>query len=282
MPFFFTAITVLLNIISAGGFSYETNPNSGMPPNVLIPPGGTWKSFTVNYDDKTLNVSKDKNGNIISFPYYYNNSFIQIDAEYGGSGINLIKSRKSGEEDDETAFEIEFLKNEIARVNYGGTYFFVSFNRDGPEIIETWFNTEGLALAVNVITFSRENGSVWTNISVRSDEKNTQIIREYDDAGRIIRYKSDEDEWIIYRGAKGESYSETGGASYEFQFDERDLPVRCKIISPEAGAAESYLEYKWTLNNSQNTSECTAVTFEERFGVLVATEERIYKRSVVY
>lgn len=270
--------------------------------------------------DKTrvIKLTKTSFGTLSAFPFWDGSDFLQIDVDYNDESIKYLRAAR-----DELNIEVEILQTvtsdfyqsglilpEIARVNIDGEYHFISFSYSGYEIIETWFNEEGIAETALIITMRQENKLQCSSIITTNESGSTLIRYEYDSFGNKISINTEKAAYSAIYNVKGIKYltvqkqydepSESGAQTesgaqvqiesgvqseqvthYGYQKDERGLLVRTQIIGINAETGEdevNYHAYTYLFDERGDWISREQSELSEQFGVLIPQGGAIIKR----
>lgn len=317
----FAAISLIFCTAIRGGVAFEPDWDTRIPIDAFeTSKPDKLKSITVVYEDGSFILRKNQNGTLAMFPFNYKGSLIQITTAFNSEKVSGFSAVCEGTQCDIEFLEYAqgtryktkdsyIYAPSIARVNLNGTYYFVSFAYYADEIIETWFSDEGGALMVYKIYLSKNDALKWARVETNTEDSKESVYYFYDSFGHNTSVQSEQGTYSTLYTEKGirylertykpaETQPENGAENeasgednretenifeqYEFQLNERGLPVRSsKSSGGEQGGKFSY-EYRYKFDGDGNWIEREEIVMEEKLGALLPVEENLVKRSVEY
>jgi hypothetical protein len=166
-------------------------------------------SVTLDGGAGPLTLSRDGDGRLREFPFFFNGAFIQVKAGYGPSGAlqNLSAESPGGSWSFEFSGEAapeSFVPGagpDPVRVNRDGTWYYVLFLESGSALSETWYDGEGNFLAYYKALIRRD-GPRWRirSLEFHREEEPYRENYDVDNANNITGVSSPRGEFTaLYR-----------------------------------------------------------------------------------
>jgi hypothetical protein len=285
-PDVFASIPVIAILDAAAGKSLDWRP--GWP--VFLPPDlfraeGALMITTLSVPDgeskevpdgETPEISAEwKEGILVRFPFFAENTLVQGEADYGPSGLSRVRLGSS--------LDAEILRSDdenrpvLVRILAGGEYIF-SVLEYGPENVrETRYDAAGLPLGA--VSFSP--GEI---LSIHTGEENTEaeLRRFFFNAQRLVSgLESPEGTWSILYERRGlPRYlawkpAEGNPENYIFQWDENGRLIRLS-------GAGADLRYEYRLDDRGNWIERREIRMVNRAGLLFPFHGPVITRKIFY
>jgi hypothetical protein len=312
---FFSITHILQNIRQGGTSLWQPDWPVDVPPDAFAVPQARLITLKTESDD--LQLAFDKNGKAISFPFFWEGVLCPVSISYNGAEsvqkitIHLenkneekseteteaenkneskiaIKPETGTEGENNNNIEIEFLEYDtnaspvLAQVNNSGEWFFVTFNTDAEtEIIETWMDEEGKALAVFV---TQKSSSMYYNRIVLSKTESSGVSSEeeifYDSMGNISGIVNETGEYYALYSGRGAQYWRRMVLSQAIE----DYVLQWNSAGnlAELSGQEAHLRYEYTFDTHGNWIQRREIKMVNEFGVLIPQSITVVDREIEY
>ncbi|MDR0624326.1 MAG: hypothetical protein LBG10_07840 [Treponema sp.] len=186
----------LLELVAAGEPAWRPDWPGDFPPDAFSLRGQAL-SITLDSGAGPITLSRDLEGRLREFPFFFNGAFMQVKAAYGPSGA----LRNLSVESPETAWGFDFPPESFSegivpgtgpiRVNRDGTWYTVLFLEAGSVFSETWYDEAGNFLAYYTAHILRD-GPRWRIRSLEFHSQDEPVREDYDfdNADRITGVSS--------------------------------------------------------------------------------------------
>jgi hypothetical protein len=246
--------------------------DSAIPPDGFRVSPGTADSIDLSVRDRTYRVRWNTDGSPAEFPFWGQGQFVQVEATYGPSGdiqgLVITGSAETG--------RVDFIKDNIARITQGDAVCFAAVRWGPLEIAETWYDSEGTALADFRSRICNAGGEPrLLGVASRYEEKEETYY--YDSFGNISEIRSSEGVFsALYTGEQQPRYWTRGAEHHTLQWDARGLAVR--VSSGETPETR----YEYTVDLHGNWTERREIRMISQQGMLVPNPGATVKRTIAY
>ncbi|MDR2078713.1 MAG: hypothetical protein LBP74_03195 [Treponema sp.] len=305
-------LSLLMDAVLSGEISWRPDWPVAMPPDGFTPisggalsiiltlpvgfldtvPGSTGGAKT-DGDAANLEyrITWNARGRFLELPFCLNGTFYQAAVVYDPMNPELIRKITLENPASPDPWEFEFLQYSgeapsLARINIGGTWYFVAPEYLDRRVNETWYDPEGLVQAFFSLEYREVEGKKrLISVDSRSDQGEAVLIYEYNSARRISGLSTPETTvTALYTVAVQPRYWERPGENYTLQWDENGFLTRLTGVltgdTPEPQLLD--IRYDYVLDARGNWTERKEVSFVRRFGRLVPEAETTITRAITY
>ena len=213
--------------------------------------------------DESFIVKYDKAGRLLEFPFFYNDSYAQINASYTETGALsrmtvTLKNYSSGEsnQSDEKIVNITFPNNFLPfsqispggefppiSIRYEDTVYHVFIFESPVFLTETWFDSEGNILFFCKASVNVDNGKWRIRAMELQDINGAQFVDFYFDSyGNITEIKIQDGVFISLYNENLPNYLRYNDLKYELFWDTQNV---LQIIKASEFIDEIYTEYRY-------------------------------------
>jgi hypothetical protein len=303
-------VSLLLDAVLSGKTSWRPDWPPAMPPDGFTLISGEALSLTLTLPAGLLDmapgdaggaetegenleyrVTRNARGRFLELPFCLNGRFYQAAMVYDPVRPGLIRKITLEDPASPDPWEFEFLEHRgeepsLARINIGGTWYFVAPEYLDRRVNETWYDPEGLAQAFFSLEYREVEGKKrLVSADTRSDQGEATVTYEYNSAGCISGLSTPETTvTALYTAGAQPRYWERPGENYTLQWDEKGFLIRLTGVltgdTPEPRLLD--IRYDYTLDKRGNWTERREVSFVRRFGRLVPEAETTITRTIAY
>ena len=290
----------VLEAVFSGNPRWSPDWPSDIPPDgFFLPPGNSpLRALELSNGDETFTLSRDREGRLLEFPFFYKGGCAKVKTKYSTSGAlqTMNISFKNLSAQDEETWDITFPPDffpysrlspggsfPVLRVSTGDSDFFVFIFESPIFLTETWYDSGGNMLVFCKASVDAENGA-WRirSLQIYGESGIRFEDRFFDSFGNIteVHYFSDgsEDRKILalYRDSMP-TYWRSDDFVYDMQWDARSVLTIIKAWDASGGLDTEY-RYKYDMDAFGNWIRREETAYRIQFDLL--TPQPSYSRGI--